>query len=314
VPVAGAPVVVVGAGVVGLSCALRLLEAGRQVDVIAAATGGGTTSAVAAALWYPYRAAPQDAVTRWSASTFTELVRLASVPGSGVRVRRGRELLREPSPDPWWRSAVPGLERLPAGELPVGYADGWSFEAPVADMPVYLEWLAARVAAAGGRFTRRRLRRLPVAPLVVNATGLGARELVPDPSLAAVRGQVLLVAQPGIDDWLLDQSDVRRPLYVVPRGTCVVVGGTADEGEEDLTPSAETGAQVLARAQALEPRLRAARVLATRVGLRPARPAVRLEAEQTSTGTVLHCYGHGGAGVTLSWGCADEVARAIAGL
>ena len=47
-----------------------------------------------------------------------------------------------------------------------------------------------------------------------------------------------------------------------------------------------------------------------RVGLRPVRPSVRLEAE----GRVIHCYGHGGAGVTLSWGCADEVTQLVAEL
>ncbi len=43
------------------------------------------------------------------------------------------------------------------------------------------------------------------------------------------------------------------------------------------------------------------------MGLRPVRSSVRLEAE----GRVVHCYGQGGAGVTLSWGCADEVVRLV---
>ena len=51
------------------------------------------------------------------------------------------------------------------------------------------------------------------------------------------------------------------------------------------------------------PELRGARVLRHKVGLRPVRPAVRLE----RVGDVVHCYGHGGAGVTMSWGVADEV-------
>ena len=56
------------------------------------------------------------------------------------------------------------------------------------------------------------------------------------------------------------------------------------------------------------PELADARVVGHRVGLRPVRSAVRLEAE----GRVVHCYGQGGAGVTLSWGCADEVAALVA--
>jgi D-amino-acid oxidase len=304
-------VVVVGAGVVGLSCAIRLAEHGHDVEVVAAGTGDATTSSVAAALWYPYRAAPQDAVARWSATTYDVLARLADVPSSGVRMRHGRELLRAASPDPWWVAAVPGLQRVSPAELPAGYADGWTFAAPVADMPVYLGWLRGRLAAAGGRIAEQRLGSLPAAPVVVNATGLGARELAPDPLLTPVRGQVLLVEQPGIDSWLLEQSDAARPLYVVPRLDSVVVGGTADEGAEDLTPSAETATAVLARAVALEPRLAGARVRATRVGLRPGRPGVRLEAEQRDAGTVVHCYGHGGAGVTLSWGCAGDVAALV---
>src|SRR5262249_16052789 len=71
-PAAGWPgmeVTVLGAGIVGLTSAVRLAEAGHRVRVVAAATGTDTTSAVAAALWYPYRAAPRDKVTAWSAQT-----------------------------------------------------------------------------------------------------------------------------------------------------------------------------------------------------------------------------------------------------
>ena len=76
-------------------------------------------------------------------------------------------------------------------------------------------------------------------------------------------------------------------------------------------PSEETVKRIVARATDLVPDLRGARVLGTRVGLRPARPAVRLEAEDRPEGPVVHCYGHGGSGVTLSWGCADEVADLV---
>ena len=66
----------------------------------------------------------------------------------------------------------------------------------------------------------------------------------------------------------------------------------------------------LARAGLSVPR--EARVITERVGLRPCRPEVRLEAETLPGGRVLwHNYGHGGAGVTLSWGCARELTAAL---
>jgi D-amino-acid oxidase len=304
-------VIVVGAGVVGLSCAVRLLEAGHRVDVVARDLPLETTSAVAAALWYPYRAFPYERVTAWSRTTFTELETLSGVPGSGVRMLPGTELHRAPVSDPWWRDAVPTLTRVTA--YPPPYADGWSFVAPVAEMPVYLRWLSGRIEALGGTLTRMALSALPDhADVVVDATGLGARRMADDPSLMPVRGQVVYVEQVGLEHWWLEASSGGGPpTYVVPRSSDIVVGGTDDEGEWERRPDPDVAKQILERAVALVPELARARVVGHKVGLRPARPQVRLDVEERGSHRVVHCYGHGGAGVTLSWGCADEVAALV---
>lgn len=295
----------VGAGVVGLSCAVRLLEAGHRVDVVARDLPLETTSAVAAALWYPYRALPQDRVAAWSAQSYAAFAALAAAePGCGVRMVPGTEVLREPQPDPWWAEAVPDLR--PATGLPAGYAGGWSFLTPIAEMPVYLRWLAARLEALGGTLTRLNLRGLPDGgDVVVNCSGLGARLLGADRTVVPVSGQVVRVAQFGLERWWLDGTG---PTYVVPRERDVVLGGTDAEGEWSRTPSPEAASAILRRAALLVPELAGAEVLQHKVGLRPARPTVRLE----RVGRVVHCYGHGGAGVTLSWGCADEVLALVA--
>lgn len=296
-------VIVVGAGVVGLSAAVRLLEGGHRVDVVARDLPLETTSAVAAAIWYPYRALPQDRVSAWGARSYEVFAALAGDPATGVRLVTGTEVHRTAQPDPWWSDAVPGLARETA--LPDGYADGWTFVTPVVEMPVYLAWLAGRVEELGGTLTRMNLTGLPEgADLVVNATGLGARHFGADDTVVPAAGQVVYVEQPGLERWWLDAGTPGAPTYVVPRSRDVVVGGTDMEGEWSRTPDPAVAEQILHRAAALVPEIAGARVLRHKVGLRPVRPAVRLEREDR----VVHCYGHGGAGVTLSWGCAEEVA------
>lgn len=293
-----ARVIVVGAGVVGLSCAVRLLEAGHRVDVVARDLPLETTSAVAAALWYPYLASPRDRVARWAERSYAVFADLTS-PQRGVGMVRGTEALGTQAPDPWWTSAVPALDRVTP---PTGYAAAWSFSAPVIEMPIYLSWLQAQVVERGGTVTRLNLSALPAGgDLVVNCSALGSRLLASDRTVEPVAGQVVYVEQFGLDQWWLD--DGAQPTYVVPRSQDVVIGGTNAPGEWSRTPSPVLGAQILERATRLVPALGGARVLRHKVGLRPARPAIRLEREDD----VIHCYGHGGAGVTLSWGCAEEV-------
>src|ERR1700709_1425029 len=103
---------VVGAGVLGLTSALRLAEAGHRVEIVAAELGEATTSSIAAALWYPYRATPDAQVIGWWAASYPAWAALADDPATGVRLRAGRELFREPVADPWWRPAVPDLARV----------------------------------------------------------------------------------------------------------------------------------------------------------------------------------------------------------
>jgi D-amino-acid oxidase len=300
-------VVVVGAGVVGLSCAVRLAESGRRVDVLARELPQESTSVVAAALWYPYKALPQQRVTAWAARSYEAFAGLASEAASGVRLLPGTEVFARPAPDPWWVGAVPELRRVVA---PAGYADAWSFDAPVVDMPVYLDWLRRRLADLGGTLTRASLGALPQVAddhVLVDCAGLGARRLAGETDVHPVRGQVVHLTGVPLERWWLDAAG---PTYVVPRGEVVVVGGTDEDGEWSRTPSPAAAAAMLARATALVPELAGGEVRAHRVGLRPVRSQVRVETDAERP-RVVHCYGHGGAGVTLSWGTADEVCALV---
>ena len=308
------PVQVVGAGVLGLSCAVRLAEAGYAVEVLARDLPGATTSAVAGGLWLPYRAEPAERVSAWARTTLLELRRLSHEGDPTVLLRDGVLLSRSPATPPPWGDAVAGLLELRVVRDPApGYGWGTALEVPVVDVPRYLPALVDRLHRAGGRLVQGALQRLPTSGLVVDCTGLGARELADDDLVRPVRGQVVVLDNPGLTRWLVDEheDDTGELTYVLPRRDDVVVGGSATEDDEDLQVRPDLARRILERACALVPELRSAAVRAHRVGLRPARSAVRLEAVPHEGGGVVHCYGHGGAGVTLSWGCADEVLASV---
>lgn len=307
-------VTVLGAGVAGLTCAVRLLEAGCAVRVVARDLTRDTTSAVAGAVWFPYRVAPNERTGPWAEASYQRFAALAGDAGgageSPVTFVEMTMLYPEPlSADPWWLAALPGhrVRRATAAELPDGYGDGLVAQVPCIAAPAYLDWLTRRVRELGGSLEQRDVHSLAELPgdAVVNCPGAWAD----DSELTPVRGQVAYVRTDAPLRFMVDEDGPNALAYVLPRPDVVVLGGTAEEGDADLRPREATTRDILARTRRLQPELRDASLVGAAVGLRPGRPAVRLERVATDDGRPLvHDYGHGGSGFTLSWGCADEVA------
>ena len=272
-----------------------------------------TVSDVAAAIWYPFLTAPADRADTWSVATYAELERLAKEnPESGVRMRDGREYLRQVVEPPAWRDALAAFSILDQDEIPEGYVFGWQFRAPVIEMPLYMPWLRSRVETLGGTLRQSFVEDLSEVPgeVVVNCVGLGARELCQDDEVRPARGQVIFLDQdPGIGHF--DQQP-ETLTYTIPRSDVTVLGGTAqvDDWGMDIRP--EDNALILEKVEALWPELDRSKIIGGTVGLRPSRSEVRLEVEDICGRKVVHNYGHGGAGVTLSWGCAEEVVGLVA--
>ena len=310
-------VVVVGAGVSGLSCAALLLEAGHEVVVVSADPIERTVSWVAAAVWFPTAAGPADAVARWGATTYDVLAAEAAAGVPGVVLRESLVLHRTVTDGdlPGWAAAVGGVRPARPDELPPGYPAGLRFVVPLVEMPLYLRHLRERAARA--RFVTRRLARLDdvldLGPdLVVNAAGLAGGALVGDETGFPVRGQVVRVANPGLDLSVRDEHHPGGRAYVHPRSGDCILGGTLDVGRWDTAPDPAETAAILTRCTDIEPRLAGARVLESVVGLRPGRPEIRLERDDSLLGVpVVHDYGHGGSGVTVGWGCARDVVALV---
>jgi D-amino-acid oxidase len=298
---------------------VRLLEHGARVTLITGEPPGSTTSAAAGAVWFPYRVRPNERTGPWGAlgyRRFEQLAREGEAPITMVELTTlYGEALTE---DPWWLASVPGnaTRAARAGELPDGYADGRVVRVPCMEAPAYLDWLARRVRELGGEVETRRLDSLaaadPEADAVVNCCGVEARRLAGDDDVRPVRGQVAYVRPRRPTRFLIDEHSPNALAYVLPRPDVTVLGGTAEEGDWHPDPRPETTRDILARTRKLDPGLADAEYVGAGVGLRPARSEVRLEAETLPDGRPLvHDYGHGGSGFTLSWGCAEEVAELV---
>jgi D-amino-acid oxidase len=313
-------VTVIGAGVVGLTTAVCLAEAGLAVAVHAAEPPLRTTSLAAGAIWGPHLVGPHDRVARWAARTLSALHELIAAGHPFVRLTPGiaASRLAQTAP-PEFAAGASDLSPCPPADLPAGYLTAWRLSAPLVTMREYLGWLHERYLSAGGRAIT--LIRYPTLAdairgaatrVIVNCTGCGAHELVPDSQVTPVRGQAVVVANPGISSFFVGTGPDGHLTYYFPHRDRVVLGGTEQPGDWNREPDPRITDQIIEACSAIEPKLREAAFLEHRVGLRPVRPEVRLEAVKTPEGvTLVHNYGHGGAGVTLSWGCAREAAELV---
>jgi D-amino-acid oxidase len=358
---AGRGVLVIGAGVSGLTSALCLSRRGFTITVVADRFAPRVTSVVAGALWeWPPGVCglERDPVSLrrskdWCRTSFDIFTKLAERPATGTFVRPVTHYFKRPiDDDPAHRLKMEELSRLVVGfrhdpalirlngiNPELGLRDAYTHLSPMIDTDVYMQWLLDEVRRAGCRIVELKiteplsscaanLLRQFEADTIVNCAGLGAG-LLSGESMYPLRGALIRirndgVAMPRITEAhcvSLDQSESERGfVFIVPRGEdMLVLGGLAEPDEWDLDiglHNYEPVREMYRRCLEFMPALRNAEIDASepvRVGLRPLRRQnVRLELEAGSR--VVHNYGHGGSGVTFSWGCAQEVTDLVEAL
>jgi D-amino-acid oxidase len=304
------PVGIIGAGVSGLTCAVLFAERGHRACILAEEVGPRTTSAAAAAIWFPYDAEPVEAVIAWALETFSALQDLNGSAGCGVSMIELRQFSRTGVIEiPPWAISL-GARPLGTSSVPHAFVSGFALGVPLTDTTIYLDYLAERFRRAGGEIRSGiRFDHLEEVgkefSLVINCTGVGAKILLPDPEVEPHRGQVVIV--PGIAQSHAVVCDGPPLMCAIPRGHDCVFGGTNELSSNREPDPATTAAIVAECSRVLE--VEPPKVLAERVGLRPfRRTGVCLRADRLRDGRrVIHNYGHGGSGFTLSWGCAHAV-------
>jgi D-amino-acid oxidase len=355
-------VLVIGAGVTGLTASLCLRRSGFDVVVVAERFAPDIVSVVAGALWeWPPAVCGHhvDEVSLarskdWCRNSYRIFSDLAARPGMGpdigVFIRPVVFYFTTPVRD---RSADLSKMNELTGEVRdfvhdaslidqhhvgprSGVVDAYGHSAPMIDTDIYMDWLLAQVTAAGCTVVRGRisgnlreretdLRCLFGADCIVNCTGLGAAGLCDD-DMYPLRGALIRVHNDGrsmprvttahcvAHDLASTEQDM---VFIVPRGEdMLLIGGMTEPDEWGLDIGLDNYAPVgdmMARCQEFLPVLRSAEIDTedpVRVGLRPFRKGnVRLEIEPGTR--IIHNYGHGGSGVTFSWGCAIEAAEMV---
>lgn len=298
-------IAVLGSGVIGLTCAAVLR---RDYDVtIITKERVPPTSRAAAAIWFPY-AIGGARVYEWAHVTrkkFDELMKQDA--GTGLRLVDFTFLGIKNPP-----LRLPFLEYR-AVPPPEGFAYADMIRVHLIDTSLYLPFLWRRVAGLRVRevaVTRPMLEELAREfALVVNCTGYESKKLWRDDELKPGRGVTLSVPRPDFDGACVHAEDSFKLMYVIPRTNDCILGGVDEEIERWTTDDEEIAA-ILARCTAATKLPWPSKKPEAFVGVRPERSEVRLELDANDR-WAIHCYGHGGAGFTVSWGCAEEVASLV---
>ncbi|GAA6008714.1 hypothetical protein JCM10207_001695 [Rhodosporidiobolus poonsookiae] len=338
-----AQVVVLGAGVIGLSAALALGEKGYTVHVVARdlptdTASQGFASPWAGANWTPFKTrkdAPREAV--WEEETFKHWVGL--VPqGLVMWLKDTRRFARDEAGllDHWYRQTTPNYRHLPASACPPNSV-GVQYDTLSVNAPKYCLHLFRKLQDLNVTFEKREVKSLEQASaghekaVLVNASALGAASIVgvEDPLAHPVRGQTVLIKSDCVR-CTMDSSDPEAPAYIIPRpGGEVICGGTYLPNDSNLVALPSTATRILRRCLELDPSISSdgtlcgIRIVRHNVGLRPARTGgPRVEGETVVLGErragegkkevkVVHAYGFGSAGYQQSWGVAKEVVSLV---
>jgi D-amino-acid oxidase len=301
-------VAIVGAGVSGLTSAVLFAEAGYDTAIFADEIGDETNSAAAAAMWYPYDVGSGAEIIQWALRSYDRFLELARDPKTGVSITELRVFSRlGPSTPPDWARSFT-TRSVADSKIPSPFVSGFSIHVPLIETGKYLAYLSSRLTSGGGSLRGgTHFDRLEDVDsnfdLIINCAGIGARELVPDPEMEPHRGQVAIVQKFDLPYAVV--CDDPPLMYAIPRSNDCVLGGTNDvSNNREADP--RTTAQILSECERVlgQP---APPLIRERVGLRPGRSSgIRVGAEKLRDGRpVIHNYGHGGSGFTLSWGCAE---------
>ena len=303
-------VAIIGSGVSGLTCAVLFAENGFETSIFAEQIGDETNSAAAAAIWYPYDVGSGAEIIPWALVSYHRFLELARQSETGVSITELRVFSRlGPIVPPDWAQSF-ATRPLAGSEIPEVFVSGFSIDVPLIETGKYLEYLAARLTNAGGSVSSAmRFAQLeevdPSFDLLINCAGIGARELVPDPEMEPHRGQVAIVEKFDLPYAVV--CDDPPLMYAIPRSNDCVFGGT-NEVSSNRAVDPRTTTAIMSECERVLGRS-APPLLRERVGLRPGRSSgVRVAAEKVRDGRpVIHNYGHGGSGFTLSWGCGQTV-------
>lgn len=306
------PVQILGAGVIGLTTGVIFLEAGYNVNITAKAFTPYTTSDKAAAIWLPFEASPREKISKWSQKSYEVFSQLTERQETGVYFVDLIILEKALSGKwPWWSSLLPenAIKKTAHELLPVGYLSGFSARVPFIETPVYMEWLQSRFIELGGILVKGQVTDLKnwisIERININCTGMGAASLVNDQSLFPIQGQIVKLSEQADLPYISDEEGDNALAYVFPRSDGVILGGTAIYHEAGLTPKVNTTEDIIRRCNNLLDQKLKGRIIDAYVGIRPGRKTVCLEVDYERK--LIHNYGHGGSGFTISWGCAYEV-------
>ncbi|KAK4516638.1 uncharacterized protein ATC70_011614 [Mucor velutinosus] len=329
------PIVVIGAGVIGLSTALQLKQKGyKKVMIVAKHIPGDMcieyTSPFAGAHWRTMAPNNNTLLKKFDTVTYNRFMELAkSSDNTGIMAVPSYDYYDDAelpeNADPWFKDLVQDFEFLTEkNNLPQGARLGHKYTTVLINTPVYIAWLASKFKELGGEIVQRYISHIDEVfnldnnPFVINCTGLGARFLggVSDEAVFPTRGQTIVVKAPHIKRTITHKG-AQGINYVIPRsdGT-VILGGTATKHDFNPFPEPQVNKIILEKTFALCPELKdkPLEIVKYNVGLRPSRiGGVRIENEIITSRNkqqrvqVTHAYGHGGFGVQSSWGSAEHI-------